>query len=118
MWCLVYLETAISGSLSRLLKSKGYDVLITNDVDDLLDQLWYHGSEVACIIIEARDLLGLDDFIEAILDWPEIPVLAYGSVVSSIDCSISNIHCSPVYCIDHVAHDLFMFDKRHATTHC
>ena len=72
MWCLVYLETAISSSLSRLLKAKGLEVQITSDIDDLLDQLWYHGSEVACILIEARHLPGLDSFVDAILDWPEI----------------------------------------------
>ena len=118
MWCLVYLETAISRSLSGLLKAKGLEVHISNDVDDLLDQLWYHGSDVACIIIEAQHLPGLDELIDAILDWPEIPVLAYGSVVNSIDRSIRNIHCKVLYSIDHVANDMFAFDKRHAATHC
>ena len=109
MWCLVYLETAISSSLSRLLKAKGLEVQITSDIDDLLDQLWYHGSEVACILIEARHLPGLDSFVDAILDWPEIPVLAYGSIIESIDSGVRNIHRFDTYCIDRVAHDLFIF---------
>ena len=118
MWCLVYLETAASGSLSRLLKTNGFEVHLTNDIDDLLDQLWYYGSDVACIVIEGHNVPGLGNFVDAIIDWPEIPVLAYGCIVQSIDSSIINVHRSELYSFDRVVHDLHVFQKRVAATHC
>ena len=118
MWCLVYLETAVSSSVSRLLKTNGFEVHLANDVDDLLDQLWYHGSNVACMIVEANHLPGFNDFIEAILDWPDIPVLVYGSIVHAVDPSIENIQTSEHYSIDRVSHDVCVFDRRHAITTC
>ncbi len=118
MWCLVHLETAVSSSVSRLLKTNGFEVHIANDVDDLLDQLWFYGSDVACIILEAEHLTGLDDFTDAIQDWPDIPVLAYGSIVKSIDPSFRNIHCGDFYSVDRLAHDIYVFDRRHAATDC
>ena len=118
MWCLVYLETAISSSVSRLLKTNGFEVHVANDIDDLLDQLWYHGSDVACMIVEAQHLPGFDDFVDAILDWPDIPVLVYGAIVQSVDPSIPNMHCSELYSIDRVTYDVYLFDRRHAATHC
>ncbi len=116
MWCLVYLETAIPSSVLRLLKTNGFKVHVAADVDDLLDQLWYHGSNVACIIIEAQHLPGFDDFVEAILDWPDLPVLVYGCIAQCVDPTIHNIHCSEFYSIDRVTQDVCVFDHRHPVT--
>ena len=114
MWCLVYLETAMSSPVSRLLKTNGFKVHVADDVDDLLDQLWYHGSDVACIIVEAHHMPGFDDFIEAILDWPNLPVLTYGTIVQSVDPNIRNMHCREFYSIDHVMQDIYVCDQRHS----
>ena len=116
MWCLVYLETEIPTSVSRLLKTNGFRVHVADDVDDLLDQLWFYGSDVKCIIVEAHRSPGFNDFVDAILDWPDIPVLTYGSIVESVDPNIRNMHCSEFYSIDRVTQDICLFDQRHPVT--
>ena len=118
MWCLVCLETAISGSLCRLLKANALQVHISSDVDDLLDQLWFHGSDVACIVMEAQKLSGLDDLIDALTDWPILPVLAYGSFIDQIDPSIRNIHRRGRYCLDYVVNDINLFGNHQAFIQC
>ncbi len=118
MRCLAYLETAISTPLSRLLRTNGFDVHLTTDIDDLLDQLWFYGSEVACIVMEGRNVPEMSDFIEAITDWPDITVLAYGDILKLVDPSLSNIRHNDHYRIDRVALDIRSLTKRSADTHC
>ena len=101
MWCLLLVEKEVETNLADALRIKGYQIHASFAVDDLLDALWYHGSDVACIIIEKASAHDLNEFYETMTDWPTIMAVIYESknlypvmpniVQSSKKCSIDRI---------------------------
>ena len=72
MWCLLYLDQESATRLVSVLKEESFDAHLALDMDDLLDALWYHGSAVACIVIETALGNGLEDFVAALKGWPDL----------------------------------------------
>ena len=104
MWCLIYLEKESPTALASLLKEKSFDVHVAPDMDDLLDALWYHGSAVGRIVIEASASKGFEEFLAALEDWPDLDVLVFGPDLGSVARENRKHRFEQAYSLQSVSH--------------
>ena len=106
MLYLLYLESRTPHQLVGALKGHQFDVHIAADLDDLLDRLWFHGANVAAIVVETARPEGLTEFFDAILDWPKLPVLVFGPLDETLGQGRSNLRFEKEYSVQRVTRDL------------
>ena len=78
MWCIVYQGNRSDTEIDDALEEHARDVVRAKTLDEVLDALWFHGSEVECLVLEANKSDDFDEFDQALDAWPKMRVLVYG----------------------------------------